>query len=272
MHKTEIHRTAVVADGASIAPDVVIGPYAVIGENVTIGSGTKIGAHAIIDGITSIGQNCHIFAGASLGLEPQSFSYQGEPTGVQIGDRVVIREYATVHRATKEGTFTIVEDDCFLMNYVHIAHDCHLGKGVIMANASMLAGHVYVGDNTVMSGQCIFHQNVRIGRLCMVSGLTGSRQDLPPFVVLDCNPSTIRGVNTIGMRRQKIGQEARSAVKNAYRKLYRTGLNFSQAIEQIEKEGKPCSEVQEIIDFIRSSKRGVLKLYIEDESGESAQG
>jgi len=272
MLMTGIHRTAVVADGASIGTDVEIGPFAVIGENVTIGAGTKIGAHAIIDGITSVGENCRIFAGASLGLEPQSFAYKNEPTGVQIGNRVVIREYATVHRATQSGTYTIIEDDCFLMNYVHIAHDCHLGKGVIMANASMLAGHVYVGDGTVMSGQCIFHQHVRIGRLCMVSGLTGSRQDLPPFVVLDCNPSTIRGINTLGMRRAKMSQETRSAVKNAYRKLYRVGLNFSQAIEQIEQEGKPCPEVQEIIDFIRSSKRGVLKLYIEDESGESAEG
>lgn len=269
---TGIHPTAVVADGASIGKDVIIGPYAVIGENVTIGAGTKIGAHAIIDGITSIGENCKIFAGASIGLEPQSFAYKDEPTGVQLGNRVVIREYATVHRATQAGTFTIIGDDCFLMNYVHIAHDCVLGKGVIMANAAMLAGHVHVDDGTVMSGQCIFHQHVRIGRLCMISGMTGSRQDLPPFAVLDCNPSTIRGINILGMRRAKISQASRSAVKNAYRTLYRAGLNFSQAIEQLEAEGTPCPEVQEIIDFIRSSKRGVLRLYIEDESGESAQG
>jgi UDP-N-acetylglucosamine acyltransferase len=271
MQTTSIHRTAVVADGASLAPDVEIGPFAVIGENVKIGSGTKVGAHAVIDGITTIGKDCRIFAGATVGLEPQSIAYKNEPTGVQIGDRVMIREYATIHRATQSGTFTIIGDECFLMNYVHIAHDCHLGKGVIMANASMLAGHVHVGDGTVMSGQCIFHQHVRIGRLCMISGLTGSRQDLPPFVVLDCNPSTIRGINTFGMRRARFSPDTRSAIKNAYRKLYRSGLNFSQAIEQIEQEGTPLPEVREIIDFIRSSKRGVLKLYIEDESDESAE-
>lgn len=264
-----IHKTAIIGDGANIAADAEIGPYAVIGGQVSIGSATKIGAHAVIDGHTKIGAKCHIFAGASIGLEPQSISYAGEPTGVSIGDRVTVREYATIHRGTKEDGMTVIGDDCYLMNYAHVAHDCKLGKGIIMANSATLAGHVVVGDGTVMAGACVFHQFVRIGRLCMVSGLTGSRVDLPPFVVLDGRPPTIRGINIIGMRRQKVSSQARTAIKQAYKTLYKSGLNFAQAIAQLEEESEHPQEVSEIIDFFKTSKRGVLGLYSEDESGQS---
>ncbi len=271
MQTTAIHRTAVVADSALIAPNVEIGPYAVIGENVKIGNRTKIGAHAIIDGITTIGDDCQIFAGASIGLEPQSISYKGEATGVCIGNRVTIREYATVHRATEPGGWTVIGDDCFLMNYSHVAHDCELGQGVIMANGSTLAGHVVVGNHTVMAGQCVFHQFVRIGRLCMVSGFSGSRMDVPPFVMIAENPPAIKGINAVGMKRAKLTPHIRSSIKNVYRKLYRSGLNFAQAIDQIEQEGSVCSEVKEVIDFFRTTKRGVLGLYSESELSESPE-
>ncbi|PWT95389.1 MAG: acyl-[acyl-carrier-protein]--UDP-N-acetylglucosamine O-acyltransferase [Candidatus Melainabacteria bacterium] len=267
-----IHKTAIIGDGAKIAADAEVGPYAVIGSQVSIGSATKIGAHVVIDGQTRIGANCHIFAGASIGLEPQSISYAGEPTGVSIGDRVTVREYATIHRGTKEDGLTVIGDDCYLMNYAHVAHDCKLGKGIIMANSATLAGHVVVGDGTVMAGACVFHQFVRIGRLCMVSGLTGSRVDLPPFVVLDGRPPAIRGINIIGMRRQKLSPQARTAIKQAYKTLYKSGLNFSQAIAQLEQESEQPQEVNEIIDFFKTSKRGVLGLYSEDDSSESSNG
>jgi UDP-N-acetylglucosamine acyltransferase len=260
-----IHKTAIIADGAVIAADAEVGPYAVIGEHVSVGSSTKVGAHTIIDGRTKIGSNCHIFPGASIGLEPQSTDYRGEPTGVVIGDRVTIREYVTIHRGTKNDGLTVIGDDCFLMNYSHVAHDCKLGKGIIMANSATLAGHVVVGDDTVMAGACVFHQFVRIGRLCMVSGLTGSRVDLPPFVLLDGRPPAIRGLNIVGMRRQKVTSSARTAIKHAYKMLYRSGLNFSQAIAELEREGETTPEVAEIIEFFRTSKRGVLGLYSEDE-------
>jgi UDP-N-acetylglucosamine acyltransferase len=271
MQKTAIHRTAVVAETASIAIDAEIGPYAVIGENVKIGNRTKIGAHAIVDGITYIGDDCKIFAGASIGLPPQSISYKDEPTGVRIGNRVTVREYATVHRATEPGGSTVIGDDCFLMNYSHVAHDCLLGQGVIMANGSTLAGHVVVGDNTVMAGQCVFHQFVRIGRLCMVSGFSGSRMDVPPFVMIAENPPTIKGLNAVGLKRAKFAPQVRSAIKNAYRVLYRSGFNFAQAIQQLEQNGQICEEVREIIDFYRTTKRGVLGLYSESESSESTE-
>lgn len=257
-----IHPSAIIGAGAVIAESAEIAPYVVIGENVSVGAGTKIGPHVVIDGNTEIGEDCQIFSGASIGQAPQSISYKGEPSGVKIGNRVTLREYVTVHRGTSGGT-TIIGDDCYIMNYAHIAHDCQLGKGIIMANSATLAGHISVGDGTVMAGVCVFHQFVRIGRMCMVSGMTGSRMDLPPFVILDGLPPAIRGVNVIGMKRHKFALATRMAIKKAYKLLYRSDMNFSQAIAEIER-GEVLPEVQEIIDFFRSSKRGVMGAYEEE--------
>lgn len=255
-----IHKTAIIADGATIHETAIIDPYAVIGPNVKIGAGTRIGPHAIIDGVTEIGENSHIFAGASIGLEPQDLGYKGEPTGVIIGNNTVIREYVTIHRATKEGN-TEIGNNCFLMNYVHIAHNCKLGNGVIMANGTMMAGHVHIGDGTVFSGVCILHQFVRVGRFCMIGGMTGTRVDLPPFTICDGRPAMVRGLNVIGLRRQKMGPQLRAAVKQAYKLLYRSGLNHSQAIERIKSDLEPAPELQEICDFFTSSKRGVAPAF-----------
>lgn len=254
-----IHKTAIISDGAQIHETADIGPYAVIGPNVKIGPRTKIGPHAVIDGHTTIGADCNIFAGASIGLEPQDLRYKGEPTGVIIGDRVTIREYVTIHRATGQG-FTTIGDECFLMNYVHIAHNCTLGKGVILANSVMMAGHVDVGDFTVMSGMCIFHQFVRIGRACMISGFCGSRIDVPPFTTCDERRAVVRGVNVIGLRRLGVKPEVRSAIKEAYRILYRSGANRSDALATIETSVEQHPEIKEIVEFFRSSKRGCVGL------------
>jgi UDP-N-acetylglucosamine acyltransferase len=255
-----IHPSAIIYDGAVVHDEANIGPLAVIGANVRIGSGTTVGPHAVIDGYTEIGCDCKIFAGASIGLDPQDFGYKGEPTGVKIGDRVTVREYATIHRATKEG-FTTIGDDCFLMNYVHIAHNCQIGKGVIMANGATLAGYVNVGDGAVMSGYVILHQHLRVGRLCMLSGMTGSRLDLPPFTTLDGRPAQVRGINVLGLRRNKLSAEIRSAIKEAYRVLYRSGLNHTNALLKIESDIEPFSEIKEIVSFYRDSKRGVAGGY-----------
>lgn len=260
-----IHKTALICDGALIDEAAEIGPYAVIGPNVKIGARTSIGAHAVIDGHTTIGSDCRIYAGASIGLEPQDLRYKGEPTGVLIGDRVTVREYVTIHRATGEG-FTTVGDECFLMNYVHIAHNCTLGKGVILANSTMMAGHVSIGDYTVMSGMCIFHQFVRVGRVCMMSGMTGTRLDLPPFTMCDGRPAMVRGVNVVGLRRLGLSQAVRSQIKEAYRLLYRSGMNRSDALLKIEETLEPVPEIAEIVEFVRSSKRGVAGVV-----GESAE-
>lgn len=252
-----IHNTAIIANGAQIAASADIGPYAVIGANVTIGSGTTIGAHAVIDGHTVIGKDCRIFAGATIGLAPQDLSYNNEPTGVIIGDRVTAREYVTIHRASKEGN-TIIGDDCFLMNFSHVAHNCRVGKGVIMANSATLAGHVVVGDYTVMGGLVVVHQHVNIGRLIMIGGLTGTRTDLPPFSMIDGRPGKVVGINKVGMRRQKISQEVRTAINNAYRIIYRMNENLTNALSRIEREIHPYEEINEIVEFYRSSKRGVV--------------
>ncbi len=266
-----IHRTAIIEDGASIDETADIGPYVVIGPNVTIGAGTKIGAHSVIDGHTTIGRDCKIYASASIGLDPQDMSYTGQPTGVEVGDRVTVREFVTIHRASKEGV-TKVGDDCFLMAYSHVAHDDVLGKGVIMANGATLAGHVTVGDHTVMAGVLIVHQFVRIGRLNMISGMTGTRLDLPPFAMCDGRPTRVRGINIIGMRRQKMPGEVRSAIKKAFRMIYRSDENITQALERIEKEIHPHPEIIELVDFFRTSKRGVTGKTAPDEDAEANFG
>jgi len=265
-----IHPSAIIDDGAQIHDSAMIGPGVVIGPNVTIGKGTKIGPHAIIDGHTTIGEDCNIFAGASIGLEPQDLGYKGEPTGVIIGDRCTIREYVTIHRATKEG-FTTLGDDSFLMNYVHLAHNCQVGKHVIMANAASLAGHVHVGDYTVMSGFVIMHQHLRIGRFCMLSGMTGSRLDLPPFTTLDGRPAMVRGINALGLKRGKVPQNVRTAIKETYRLIYRSGLNVTNALARVEEEIEQHPEVKEIVEFFRTTKRGVAGS-MSDGEGESEDG
>lgn len=252
-----IHSTAVISGGAVIDDSAQIGPYAVIGPSVKIGARTKIGPHVVIDGITTIGSDCNIFAGAAIGLEPQDLHYHGEPTSVIVGDRCTLREYVTIHRATGEGA-TIVGDDCFLMNYVHIAHNCKVGKGVIFANSTVVAGHGEIGDYAVISGMCVFHQFVRVGRMVMVSGLSGTRKDLPPFSMCDGRPSIWRGINRVGLKRNGVGPDVRTAIKESYRILYRSGVNISQALALIEEQIEPYPEIREIIQFIRSSKRGLV--------------
>ncbi|MBX9689762.1 MAG: acyl-ACP--UDP-N-acetylglucosamine O-acyltransferase [Candidatus Obscuribacterales bacterium] len=255
-----IHKTAIIAEGAQIHETVDIGPYAVIGPNVKVGAGTKIGAHVVIDGHTTIGENCHIFAGAAIGLEPQDLKYKNEATGVVIGNNCVIREYVTIHRATHEGN-TIIGDNCFLMNYTHIAHNCVVGNAVIMANATTLAGHVEVGDGSVFAGMVVMHQHTKVGRFCMVGGMTGSRVDLPPFTLTDGRPAMVRGINVIGLRRNKMGPDKRAAIKKCYKLLYRSGLNHSQAIAKIQEEVEQFEEVKEVCDFFANSKRGVAPTF-----------
>lgn len=266
-----IHKTAIIADGAFIHETAEIAPYAVIGPKVKIGARTKVGPHSVIDGLTEIGEDCHIFAGASIGLEPQDLAFKGEETGVVIGNRTVIREYVTIHRATKEGN-TIIGDNCFLMNYVHVAHNCKLGNGVIIANGTNMAGYCQIGDGAVFSGACVLHQFVRVGRFCMIGGLTGSRVDLPPFTMCDGRPAMVRGLNVIGLRRGKMNPQLRAAVKQAYKLLYRSGLNYSQAIERIKAELELAPEIQEICDFFSDSKRGVAPAFGDFAEGKREHG
>lgn len=256
--ETLVHPTAIIDSGAKLHETVRVEPYAVIGANVTIGAHTRIGSHCVIDGHTTIGENCRFFAGVTVGLEPQDLSYKDEPTGVIIGDRTVLREYVTIHRGTGD-RMTMVGSDCFLMNNCHVAHDCRLGDGVILANSTVFGGHCQVGDNAVIGGLTVFHQHCRIGRMVMISGFSATRQDIPPFSTVDGRPMVIRSVNLVGMRRKKFGPELRTAIKQTYVLINRSGLNNAQALELVNEKYGQYPEVQEIIDFYRSSKRGVVK-------------
>ena len=254
--ESKIHYTAVISSGAKIANSVEIGPYSVIGPQVEIKENTYIGPHVIIEGKTTIGSNCKLMA-CSIGLPPQDLSYAGEDTGVNIGDGTVIREYATVHRAVKEG-FTEIGKNCFLMNYVHIGHNVKLGNHVIMANSSLLPGYVEVADFVFISGLSTIHQHCRIGESAMVGAMTGSRLDLPPYFIADGRPAKIRGVNKVGLKRRGIKPDVRIEIERAYKLIYQSELNTTNAIEKIEKELNLYPEIKNIIEFFKTSKRGIV--------------
>ena len=255
----KIHETAVITPGARIGKDVEIGPYAVIGPNVIIAEGTKIGAHVVIDGWTSIGRHCVIYPGASLGAEPQDLKFYGEKSYVFIGNNTKIRECCTVNRATGEGEETRIGNDCLMMAYSHVAHNCVVGNNVILANAATLAGHVIVEDRVVIGGLSGVHQFVKIGRNAMVGGATKVVQDIPPFVIVDGNPAKVAGLNNVGLSRAGMGLGARRNLKKAYRLLYRSGLSLAQSIAVMEQELESCEEVEHLLRFLRNAERGICR-------------
>jgi UDP-N-acetylglucosamine acyltransferase len=255
-----IHPSAVIDPSVQLGEGVRIGPYCTIGPNVIIGNNTELASHVVIEGHATIGEDCYIASMAVLGGKPQDRSFKNEPTRVLIGDRVQIREYVTIHRPTGEGNYTIVGDDCFLMAYVHLAHNCKLGQSVTIANSAQLAGHVEVGDHTVIGGLSIFHQYVRIGRLSMIGGDSGCREDIPPFSLIDGKrPTLIRGLNKVALKRQGVTLEDRMHLKRAFQKLFFSDLNVSQAIQIIQESPEAqCPLVAELVAFMQSSKRTVL--------------
>jgi len=255
-----IHDTAVVSPTARIGKNVEIGPYSVIGDNVEIGEGTHIGPHVVIQGWTSIGKDCRIFQGASIGEIPQDLKFKGEKSYTFIGDRTTIRECATVHRATGEGEETRIGNDCLLMAYTHVAHNCVVGNNVIMSNAAMIAGHVVVEDRVVIGGMAGVHQFVKIGRNAMVGGASKLVQDVVPFTIVDGRPAKAVGLNSVGISRAGIPVEARRRIKQAYKILYRSGLSLSQAIAVIEQEVDSCEEIEHFLRFLRNAERGICRV------------
>ena len=254
-----IHETAVVYPGARIGKNVEIGPYSVIGENVEIGEGTVIGPHVVITGWTSIGRDCKIYQFASIGEEPQDLKFAGEKSYVFIGDRTKIREGATVHRATGEGEETRIGNDCLLMAYTHVAHNCIVGNHVIMSNAATLAGHIIVEDRVVIGGLSGVHQFVKIGRNAMIGGASKVVQDVPPFMIADGHPAKVAGLNSVGMSRAGVPKEARRELKKAYRILYKNGLSLDQAIAMMEQELEAYEEVEHFLRFLRNAERGICR-------------
>ena len=220
-------------------------------------SHNKLLAGAYLARGTEIGNGNILHMNTVIGHEPQDIAYQGQETFTKIGSKNVIREFVTIHRGTKEGTATVIGDENFLMAYCHIAHNCHLGNHIIMVNQASLTGHCVVEDKAFLSGMTGFHQFTRIGTLAMVSALTAINKDIPPYVVCGGRPGIAQGINVVGMRRAGIGPQVRAEIKEAYKLLYRSGMNVSQAIDRI-KNSLKSPEVAHMVEFIEASKRGIL--------------
>ena len=257
---TEIHPSAIVSPGAHIGAGCYIGPYVTIGDDVTLGDGVRIDSHCVVDGRTRIGDETHIYPFVSVGLPPQDLKFAGEETETVIGARNRIREFVTIHRGTKGGGgITQLGDDCFLMAQAHIAHDCIIGNNVIMANAATLAGHVTVHDGANIGAYSGVHQFCRIGREAYVGGYSVIVKDALPFALTVGNHAKCYGLNKVGVRRRGYSRETISALHHAYHLLLSAKLNTSQAVERMSAEIRDVPEVDELIEFIESSRRGVVK-------------
>jgi UDP-N-acetylglucosamine acyltransferase len=219
--KAELHET------------VSVGPHAVIGEHVRIGAHTVLGPNVVIEGWTVLGEGNRIFPGAVIGLEPQDLKYDGAPTEVRIGNYNRIREYVTIHRATREGEATLIGNDNLLMAYVHIAHNCSIGDQVIITNSVMLAGHVHIESRARLGGGVGIHQFTHIGELAMVGGMSRIDRDVPPFMMVEGHPARIRGLNLVGLKRAEASAESLSLLKKAYRLIYRSGIPMTKALQTL---------------------------------------
>ncbi|MGB4205415.1 MAG: acyl-ACP--UDP-N-acetylglucosamine O-acyltransferase [Bacteroidales bacterium] len=254
-----IQPLAYVHPEAKIAENVVIEPFANIQKNVEIGEGTWIGSNVTIMEGARIGRNCRIFPGAVISAIPQDLKFDGEDTIVKIGDNVTIREFVTVNRATKANWETVVGDNTLLMAYVHIAHDCIIGKNCILANVVNLAGHIVIDDWAILGGLTAVHQFVHIGSHVMIAGGSLVRKDVPPFTKAAREPLSYAGINSIGLRRRGFSNEKINEIQNIYRQLYLENNNVTQALRQIEANFPVTPERDEILNFIAGSQRGIMK-------------
>jgi UDP-N-acetylglucosamine acyltransferase len=251
-----VHPSAVIHSSVELDPGVTIGPFCVIGPHVHIGRGTTVEAHVVIQPWTTIGPDCRISPQAVLGGPPQDTKFKGERSDLVIGERTIIREAVTIHRATGENQVTRVGSDCMIMAYSHIGHNCQIGNGVIMANQVGIAGHVIVEDQVIFGGMIGVHQYVSIGRLAMLGGYSKVVRDVPPFMMVDGHPAEVVQLNWRGLRRAGMTPRVRSGLKQAYKLLYRNNLNLSQAIEAIETDVEPSEERDYLLAFLSNIRRG----------------
>jgi UDP-N-acetylglucosamine acyltransferase len=255
-----IHQNAIVGDGAVIGDEVHIGPFCSIGGEVSLGHGVRLDSHVVIDGKTSVGDGTHIFPFVSIGLAPQDLKYSGEPTRTEIGKRNQIREFVTIHRGTQGGGgMTRIGDGNLLMAQAHVAHDCQLGSEIIMANAATLAGHVEIADKASVGAYSGVHQYCRVGYEAFVGGYSVVVKDAMPFAIIQGNHAKCYGLNRLGMKRRGYTKESIEKLNHAFHLLLSSKLNTTQAIDRINSEIDECSEVDLLVDFIKSSKRGVVK-------------
>jgi UDP-N-acetylglucosamine acyltransferase len=252
-----IHPRAMVDPGARLGQGVEIGPNTIVGPDVAIGDRTRIGACCLVEGWTTVGKDCRIYHSAVIGGEPQDVKYHGERTFLKIGDGNIIREFATIHRATGEDCETRIGDRNFIMAYAHVAHNCTVGSGAVIANAVNMAGHVLVDDYATIGGVTAIHQFVRIGKYSLIGGGSRIPMDIAPYVKVAGYPARVNGLNTIGLQRHGVTPETRRLLKEAYRLLFRSNLNVSQAIERIRSQLEPVPEIAYLVAFVEGSARGV---------------
>jgi len=258
---TEIHPSAFVEDGAQIGEGVRVGPFSIIGREVKIGEGAEIGSHVTLAGSTVIGPRCRVFPYASIGMDPQDLKYKDEATGVSIGENTVIREYVTVNRASVGGDgMTEVGSNCFLMAYSHVAHDCKVGNNVIMANAATLGGHVSIGDRAFLGGFVAVHQYCRIGTYVMIGGVGRMTKDVPPYVMaVGVDNVKLFGLNSVGLKRGGISEEAIRDLKAAYKIVFGKKGSLKDAIKKVQEELPFTDEIAHLIEFLNSCKRGFYR-------------
>lgn len=255
-----IHPTAIVADGAQIADDAIIGPYCTISSQAVIGSGTELISHVVIEGKTSLGKNNRVSPFAVLGGQTQDLKFKGGTPGVKIGDNNTIREYVTVNAATNDGDFTTVGNNCHILAYSHVAHCCHIGNGVIIVNACQIAGHVIIEDMATIEGSVGIVQFMRVGTMAYIGAMSKITKDVPPYMIAHGDPIQIRSFNRIGMERNGVSDESRKAIKEAYRILYRQEeLNTTEALSKIEAEVEQTAEVEHLLEFCRASEKGIAR-------------
>ena len=252
-----LHDTAIIDPGADLHPSVGVGAFSIIGPGVSLGEGVRVDSHVYIARDTSVGAECHIHKGAVLGTDPQDLKYADEPTRLEIGARTTIREYATLNRGTIDLGLTSVGDECLIMAYGHVAHDCRLGDHVIIGNAVQMAGHCDIDDWAIVGGLTAIHQFVQIGCHSFIGGGSRVPQDVAPYVLVAGSPCAAFGLNLVGMRRRGFARETLTELRAAYRTIFQGSSNTSEALEEIEAQGEPAPEVQHMISFIRSSKRGI---------------
>ncbi len=255
-----IHPQAIVDSGAKLGKNVEVGPFTIIGDGVEIGGGTWIGPHVVISGPTRIGRNNKIYQYCSIGEAPQHIDYRGEPTELEIGDRNTIREYCTLNRGTVDGAgVTRIGDDNFLMAYVHVAHDCLVANHTILVNCASLAGHVDIGDCVILGGFTIIHQFCRVGAHSITALGTIAFKDIPPYVLAAGNGAQPYGINIRGLKRRQFSQASIEALRSAYKTIYKSGLKISEAISELEDKAVHQTEVKELVSFIKTSERGIIR-------------
>ncbi len=255
--EASIHPSAIVDPTARLDRGVSVGPWSLIGPNVKVGAGTSVGPGVLIEKDTTVGRECEIHKGAVLGTDPQDLKYEGETTELVVGDRTVIREYATLNRGTAASGRTVVGDDCLLMAYTHVAHDCVLGNHVILSNAVNMAGHVELLDWVIVGGVTPIHQFVKVGEHAFVGGGSRLSQDVPPYCRVAGSPAKLYGLNSVGLERRGFPPSTRTLLKRTYRIVFQSNLNVSQGVARAREEVEPTAEVQRFLDFIQNSERGV---------------